>query len=378
VRKPDTTICCSALALTLVLAHPVASQPTLVPILPARQQWTLPLNNALTTAPGFNGAHGYFPIEGDRLVAYDLTSGRQLWLVAAQPGQPLVASDQHVFVVTPNAIVALRVADGSEAWRTPIDEPLAVRPVWGNGWLIAATASGTVLALRASDGEILWRHDTGARVTATPAIGADRIYVPLEDRRVLAVDVSDGSVVWERRVGGPPTDILALDDRIYVGATDNFLYAINAQRGEVAWRWRTGADVIGAPVADDDRVYFVSLDNILRALGRKGGSQAWKRSLPIRPRGGPLLVGSTLIVGGLAPAVRGYAVATGTPAGEATLPADLAAPPHVFLNDGVPMLIAVISDIVNGATVMAFIPAIGLPSPFSPLPNQPTAPPPLP
>jgi outer membrane protein assembly factor BamB len=296
----ETTICCSALALILLTA-PAHSQSIQVPVIPARQQWTLPLNNALTTAPGFNGALGYFPIEGDRLAAYELRSGRQLWLVAAAPGQPPVANDQHVFVNQPNAIVALHATDGAEAWRTPLDQPLAVRPVLTSGWLIAATAAGAVLALRAADGEILWRHETGSRVTATPAISANRVYVPLEDRRVLAVDVAEGSVVWERRVGGPPTDILALDDRIYVGATDNFLYSLDARRGTVAWRWRTGADVIGAPVVDDDRVYFVALDNILRALGRKGGSQAWKRTLPIRPRGGPLLVGTTLIVGGLAP-----------------------------------------------------------------------------
>jgi hypothetical protein len=76
--------------------------------------------------------------------------------------------------------------------------------------------------------------------------------------------------------------------------------------------------------------------------------------------------------------VRGYAAATGAPAGEVTLPSDLVAPPHVFVNDGLPMLIAVTGDIVNGATVLAFIPAIGLPGPFSPLPNQPTGPIPLP
>ena len=374
----DTTICCSALALILFFAAPAASQPTELPIIPARQQWTLPLNNAITAAPAWHGARGYFPIEGDRLVAYDLTTGRQLWLVPTPPGLPPIASEQHVFVGPPDAIVALHAADGSEAWRTPIDQPLAVRPVWTSGWLIAATASGEVLALRAADGEIVWRHETGTRVTAPPAIGADRVYVPLEDRRVLAVDVANGAVVWERRVGGSPADILAIDDRIYVGATDNFLYSLDARRGTVAWRWRTGADVIGMPVVDDDRVYFVALDNILRALGRKGGSQAWKRSLPIRPRGGPLLVGSTLIVGGLAPAVRGYAAATGTPAGEVTLPSDLAAPPHVFLHDGVPMLVSVTSDIVTGATVRAFTPAIGSPGPFSPLPNQPTGPIPLP
>jgi hypothetical protein len=89
----------------------------------------------------------------------------------------------------------------------------------------------------------------------------------------------------------------------------------------------------------------------------------------LRPRGGPLLAGELLIVGGLAPSVRAYARSTGAPAGELTLPGDLVTAPHVFLNNGVPVLVAVTTDIVKGATVIGFIPAAGSPSPFTALPN---------
>ncbi len=347
-----------------------AAQLITVPIVPARPQWTLALNNALTAPPGFEAARGYFPIEGERLVAYDLASGQQLWLVSAQLQWPPVPADRLVFVVYPDAIAALDAGDGSETWRMAMNDRLAVRPVHHDGWLITATVSGTVAALRASDGQVVWKREAGARISAPAAVGAGRVYLPLEDRRVLALALEDGMVLWERRLGGPPTGLLALDDRVYVGTTDNFLYCLAADRGNVAWRWRTGGDVVGTPVADDERIYFVSLDNILRGLDRGGGSQEWKRALPLRPRGGPLLAGGTLIVGGLNTSIRGYLASSGAPAGDLTLPGDLAAAPHVFLNGGIPVLVAVTNDIVKGATVIGFTPAIGMPAAFSALPKQ--------
>jgi outer membrane protein assembly factor BamB len=355
-------------------AHLLADQSSLIPIFPARQQWTLALNNALTALPGFNGTRGYFPIEGERLVAYDLASGNQLWLVKSQPVWPPVAVDRFVFVAQADAIVALNADDGSVAWRFAIEDRLAVRPVADHGWIVAATVSGAVIALRAADGSVGWRADAGARISAPPAPTSERLYLPLEDRRVVALQMEDGAVVWERRLGGAPTGLLALEDRVYVGSTDNFLYGLTARRGEISWRWRTGADVIGTPVAADAHLYFVALDNILRSLNRNGGSQKWKRARPLRPRSGPLLAGETLIIGGLGPSVRAYSSTTGVPAGELSLPADLAAPPHVFWNGGVPVLVAVAMDIVKGATVIAFTPATGLPTPFAPLPNQPVMP----
>ena len=120
----------------------------------------------------------------------------------------------------------------------------------------------------------------------------------------MALRVATGDPVWERRLGGAPTGLLATDDRLYAGSTDNFFYALDSRDGRVAWRWRTGADLVGIPVVDERHVYFVSLDNALRALSRKSGVQRWLRLLPLRPTRGPLEVGGTLIVSGIAPMLR--------------------------------------------------------------------------
>ena len=183
-----TTICCSAVALTTVSLQPLASESNAIPLFPARQQWTLALNNALAGQPGFSGARGYFPIDGDRLVAYDLAAGRQLWMVESEALWPPVATDRQVFVALPDAIVARSADDGKESWRLPIADRLAVGPVADSRWLVAATVSGTVLAVRVEDGGIAWQGDAGARISAPPTLTPDRVYVPLEDRRVLALD----------------------------------------------------------------------------------------------------------------------------------------------------------------------------------------------
>lgn len=314
-----------------------------------------------------------FPIEGDRLVAYDLISGEQLWLVPAAVTSQPAAGDGLIFVAESDAIAALQDRDGAKAWKIPFTDTLASRLVWANGWLVAATSSGGVIAYRAADGQVVWRQETGARASAAPAVAAGRVYIALEDRRLLALNIENGQPIWTRRIGGAPNEILALDDRIYAGATDNFLYCVKADTGQIDWRWRTGADVIGQPVVDDRRVYFVSLDNMLRALDRKGGTQQWKHGLPFRPRTGPVLINDTLVVAGLSPVLRGFSARTGAPTGDLTLESDPIGPIHVVPGDSGPLVIAVITDILKGAIVLAFTHEIEPKVlPIEPLPNPTT------
>ena len=337
---------------------------------PARALWTLSLNSVLTAPPGFGGTQAYFPIEGNRLVAYDLLLGRRLWTTPAQPMFEPVVGDGLVFIVEPGALVALRDDSGAIAWRLPITESPVARLVWRDGWLIAAGADGTIFAFRAVDGELIWSRETGAPASAPPSVAADRVYVPTHDGRLLALGAETGEPIWERRLGDTLHEVLALDDRLYVGSNDNFLYCVKTRDGQINWRWRTGADVVGRPVVDQDRVYFVSLDNVLRALDRTSGAQQWRSALPLRPRGGPRRAGDTLIVGGIGPRVIGYRSSDGAVVGEQTFTGELAAPPYVVPTATLPTFVVVTRDVAKGATVIVFSraiePAI---SPVAPLRN---------
>ena len=370
-----TTICCSAAALTLVcsiLARAQARSTAPLPLFPIRPVWTLGLNNPLLAPPAFDNGRAYFAIGGDRLVAYDLVKGQQLWIVSAHLDLEPASGDGLLFMAEPHSLAALAEENGAVSWRMPFDGTLAVPLVWDNGWLVAVDSSGTAMAYRATDGELIWRRAIGARAHARPALAADRVYVPADDGRIVALRVDTGEVVWSRRLGGAPNEIRALDDRLYVGSSDKFFYCISSDSGEVLWRWRTGGDVIGVPVVDERRVYFVSLDNVLRALDRRTGNQLWKRALPVRPLAGPERAMDTLIVAGLTPTLRAFRLTNGTPAGDIPVQGELAARPYLVRSPDLstPLVVIVTRDIAKGAMATAvahtFEPAI---LPFAPLPN---------
>ena len=322
----------------------------LFPVVPA---WNNPLDAVMLAPPAASGTRAFVPIDGDRLMAFDLLAGGEVWTSPAHPLFVPATGDGLVFLIEPEAITARRQDTGAVAWRVPFAAELAVPLVWDNGWLIAADAAGNVLAFRAVDGVLIWRQNLDRRVHAVPALAADRLYVALEDGHVVALDVAKGTRLWSRRLGGPPNDMLATDDRIYVGSDDNYLYCLTASTGEVDWRWRTGADVIGAPITDGSRVYFVSRDNVLRALDRTSGGQRWKRALPGRPTRGVVRAGDLLLVSGLAPKVSAFAMKDGSPAGDITSLGELAAAPFVTAVRGVPQVVLVSRDIAKGTRMLA-------------------------
>jgi outer membrane protein assembly factor BamB len=392
-----TTICCSATALAILIAAVLPAQP-IAPRRPVKQThaaddktplspvplspaWTITLNSALIERPAYDDTRGFFPIEGGRIVAYDLIEQLQLWTAPIQVASPPVAAEGLLFVEQSHAVAAFRAADGTAAWSMPLAAALAAPLVWDNGWLVAASSSGDLLVFRALDGHLIWQRNLGSPASVRPALAADRVYLATTDHRIVALRVDTGAPVWEHEIDGTPGEMLAQEDRLFVGASDKYFHCLNADDGSESWLWRTGADAIGTAVADDDTVYFVAVDNVMRALNRRSGVQRWKTPLPLRPSAGPIEVNGTLLVSGLAPSLRAFHTSDGKPAGDLTTGGDMPAPPHLLYARGaaVPIVVVVTRDIVKGAIVSgltrSFDPPIG---PLAPLPNLVPATPPGP
>jgi len=363
------TICCSALALitscTLLAADRNSNDTSLFP---TRVLWTLALNSRLTSAPAYDGPRAYFPIDGDRLVAYDLRTGHQLWMVPAKHLSRPVAGDGMIFSVDETGITARRAEDGLEAWKVPIGEPIAAELTWESGWLVAGTASGSVLAFRAHDGELIWRAHLEAPLHAPATLGGERVYLPVADGHVVALRLDTGAPLWKFRLGDAPNDILALATRIYVGSNDKYFYCMNAETGERIFRWPTGADVIGRPITIDRRVFFASLDNFLYALDARSGSQQWSANLPTRPVRGASQAGDAVLVSGLGSIVQGFRAKNGERLGDISLGGPIAAPPAFIADPELPfpMFLIVSHEIEKGATVTAYARTLEIPQlPFA-------------
>lgn len=375
----------------VAVANVDKTRPSLMPV---ETVWGLALNNALMLPPAYDASMAFFPIEGDRLVAYDLMSGKQQWLTTARPVLAPAAGGGLVFILEADTLKALRAADGAMAWELPFADRLAVGPVWDNGWLVVALATGEVRAYRATDGQLIWQRDLKSPAHAPPALAADRVYVPTADGRIVALRVESGEPLWERRLGGAPNAILALDDRLYAGSQDNFFYCVMAADGRIDWRWRTGGDVIGRPVADERYVYFVALDNVLRAMNLVTGGQQWMRPLPMRPAFGPVRAGSTIVVAGQEAPLRAFSIKDGLQVGTlsgAGMAADAktAAAPYVLEHPlrRMPMMVLLFGDIAKGASATLLARSVEPPliDKVAQLPNlvqiapvTPTTPPPRP
>ena len=283
---------------------------------PLEARWSVTLASPPAFRPAYDRGQAYIPLRNGSLAAIDLQDGRLAWNVDAPASAPPAAGDDLVFVGTDDAIEARARGTGSVRWRVPLNGRLSAPLLWDAGWLVAGTDRSELLALRGTDGEILWRRELGSVMRTRPAPAGARLYVSLDDGRLVALRLQTGDVVWTRRLPEQAAEILALDDRLFVGCSDNYFYNLATKDGGVTWRWRTGGDIVGAPVADLDRVYFVSLDNEFRALDRRSGALRWQRPLPIRPSTGPLQIGETMMVAGVAAELRGYHARDGTPAGE--------------------------------------------------------------
>ena len=340
---------------------------------PGRTHYTLALNNALTALPAYDGALAYFPIDGDRIASYDLSSGTLQWIAEAKPRSAPAVGGDLLFLDEPYALTALRTENGSIAWRLPFAESLVAPLAWDTGWLLAVTEN-SMFAFRGEEGSLVWRRDLPARPRAIPTTAGDRIYLSGDDGLVRALRLDTGDRIWERRVGGKPNEILVAGDRLFVGSTDNFLYCLFTRDGTIDWHVRTGADVVSPPVRDNDRVYFVSYDNVLRSLNPVSGSQQWKRALPFRPIWPPVITAETVIVAGVSGSPRAFALKTGAPAGEMGVGAtvEIAAPPHAFISPIAlgPVVVAITRALPAGASVVAVSRAIEPPTlPIAPLPG---------
>jgi outer membrane protein assembly factor BamB len=340
---------------------------------PAMVRWRAPLPSGPSASAVASSDQIVIPLRAGRIVTLARVTGLERWSAPIATSLTPAVGNDLVFVAAQEGLIALDAADGTERWRLAVG-PLSAEPAWRDGWLVAGLAGGDVVAIRAADGTLLWRRQLG-RLSAAPTIDGDRLFLSLDAGRVTAAALADGEERWTRLLGSAPGRVLADGDRLFIGARDNFFYCLDARNGALRWRWRTGADVVGPAALDAERVYFVSLDNVLRALDRSNGAQRWRRPLPMRAFEGPQYVDGRLIVSGLSPNVLMFAPRDGTPAGEWTAPAELAAPVVLF-DDRSDVKLLAIAGAVSGDWMVLAVGPTSEPAlePLSAVPGTPLPP----
>lgn len=199
----------------------------------------------------------------------------------------VVVAAGHVFAPAgTNGLFALRLADGTVAWRFSGGACHAAAAFdAATGSLFVGTEAGTLHRLEATDGRELGRYDAGAPLRKALLLAGGHVFA-LDADGVLHKVAADGvRGLWRHAAGSPASTLPAYSaarDLVVFATADLHVHAVAAADGRRRWRMKptplTPADDVeftgGWPVvAERTGVVFVRLGqaNLETALWSGGG-----------------------------------------------------------------------------------------------------------
>jgi outer membrane protein assembly factor BamB len=273
------------------------------------------------------------------LLCVDAQTGKQLWVVGTSlhiESSPAIGiiGGQEVAVVgagaiegadgkptgNPGEVLAVRIADGKELWRAPVNDPESTPAIddAGNVYIGSGFNGAAVVALSGAEGRPLWRAETGLPMMGPITVdgelviagggNSDVVHSAANARGiVVALDRKTGRVVWKTDfadavLGG----IAARDGTLICPVRTGEVVALSEKDGRELWRSRVSgsAAVVAGCAFTGTKVYAVSNDGFLAVLAGADGRLLQKVFLNGQGKAGtglsvsdPQVVGGRVIVG---------------------------------------------------------------------------------
>jgi outer membrane protein assembly factor BamB len=207
------------------------------------------------------------------------TDGAQVWVRPFAPYEPILTAirDGVVFGGTVDgAQVVLRASDGGTVWRTASRGIASAPPTLAGDTLYVA--SDALLALKVSDGSLRWQRSQPEHLADhAPVVANGVVYVG--SSAVYAYRAADGMPLWHAVIGDGMNAPVLVGDVVYAGSEQhNWLVALNRSNGATIWAHRTGAGVT-LPTVVDGTIYLGS--DTVSALRTHDGTSRW--SHPVQP-----------------------------------------------------------------------------------------------
>lgn len=320
-------------ALLLVATLPACARRAVPPtsLFPLAQAWRNPVAGGVDGALAADAERVYF-VSGGAVHALRLTDGAPAWKADNRAGALTAAPDLLVVREPGGTVWGLDPRTGSARWKVASGVPGTVPAVVDRDRVLVA--GDGIAALDAAAGRAVWTLAGEPKVSAPPAVGGPLVITGEADGSVRARDGASGTVRWTYASGGGAVQAPALYDgaeRLFVGTAARGFVALHADKGTRDWRWKVGADVAFAATFADRLVLFASNEAVLYGMHR-GGNLSWRAPLPSRPRGAPLVFGTSVLVAchGLRPSeslLVGFDARTGRRLGDLKTPAELKAAP---------------------------------------------------
>ena len=314
-------------AATLALAAACGGRPVLTPdVFPVETAWTASLGEAIEGPLATDGTRLFVATRDGAVRGLDLATGSAVWEVRDRTGV-VGAGPGLVALRAPDGIVwGMEPETGRTRWKAETGVIGAIPPVVSREAVLVAGEGLTWLD--PATGAARWSVPAPPATRGVPLAWGAHVLAGEADGALRSRDAATGALAWafptEGVVAAPVVDD---HDRVLVGTTDRRFVALRARDGKQEWRWKVGADVQAPAVVLDDKVLFATHENVLYALKRGSGKMAWRAGLPSRPLGGPMLVGTAVLVACFENDVLGFDGRTGRRLGALRTSAEIRTPP---------------------------------------------------
>ena len=233
----------------------------------------------------------------------------QVWTTSIKGSTPQarlasspVISGGKLFVIDADAtVIAMDAKSGAKLWQTqlPAEVKGNARSRFGGGvsvvgdMLYASTGIGDVVALKVADGSIAWKKRPGGPLRGAPTLANGHVYVMSQDNQIFALNQTDGETQWTESATLQVTAIFgvaapaAAQGTVIGGYSSGELTAYRYENGRQLWAdalSRTSistsvaalTDIDADPVIDRGRVFAVGQGGRMASYELVSGQRLWE------------------------------------------------------------------------------------------------------
>jgi outer membrane protein assembly factor BamB len=269
-------------------------------------------------------------------------------LLSACAGGPIsnswpgvTAGKDMVYLSDQGFVFAVKVSDGSMAWRYPSDKANATSffaaPALTDTELVVGDYGTSLYSLdpQNGSGSVIF-NKSKKRWVASPLIVDNKILAPSSDGNLYALDLK-GNPVWpkpfktQQSLWAQPVS----DGKLaFQAGMDHSLYAVVLADGSQVWSIDLGGAAIGSPALDKNGVLYIgTLASEMLALSADTGRIVWRRTSPGTIWGKPLVVGDNLYYGDFSGKATALLARDGSPVWNIDLAGPVIAPPIIFTDN---------------------------------------------
>lgn len=216
--------------------------------------------------------------------AIDLTTGVLIWEFSGiqefVETKPLVYCNQVIFGAWDTFLYALKISDGSLAWKWSnknswkLVSPAACWPVAADDKIFIVAPDRYMTAIDAESGETVWRTN---RYKVRESIGISEdgktVFARCMEDTVVAFSTlsEEPKLRWTSHCGYgydiDPCMPVEKDGLLFFGTKNGFVFALDSKTGDVKWQHRVGVALVNTVVPlDGHRVLLTDMDGRVMML----------------------------------------------------------------------------------------------------------------